>query len=169
MIRQRNIEIIRQACIKANPKIMELKPGCYVRDFFKGIGIMLAAEKDFFQRDCYDIVAILSSFGSSCVAICEILGRPIRLADALLALNFVFSGERGCSPYRIEQFAVTSIGSVFSRTMFPPNMRCSGTFAPTPSRNSRTNACNSLPSCSPAEFPTACCLIDHSSRTVFTR
>lgn len=83
-----NLEIIRKACIKANPEIMELKFGCVIKTkkfsfennletitYDGTIGIdrefgLLGRDNKIFEKD-----------------IIEILGREIRLADVLLALT----------------------------------------------------------------------------------
>ena len=90
MTRQHNIEIIRQACIKANPEIMELKPGCFVRDFLKGAGIVMGVEKNAGESDCYDIFCTESDhevIWQQPRGHLDVLGRPLKLADVLLAME----------------------------------------------------------------------------------
>ena len=88
----RNLEIIREACIKANPEIMELKFGCLIhckdfKDFPNTIrpyaGYKFSKELD------RNVAQVLSSGGQlhQMDENHEILGRPIRLADVLLALD----------------------------------------------------------------------------------
>jgi hypothetical protein len=90
MTRQENIKLIREACIEANPAIMELKPGCYVRDFFKGTSIVMAIEKDAAGKDCYDI--FLTEGDPELIwqqprGDLEVLCRSIRLTDILVAIQ----------------------------------------------------------------------------------
>jgi hypothetical protein len=90
MTRQENIKIIRDACIEANSEIMELKPGCYVRDFFEGAGVVMAIEKDAAGKDCYDIFLTESDpeiIWQQPRGDLDILGRPIRFTDVLLAIK----------------------------------------------------------------------------------
>ena len=82
-----NIEKIREAVIKANPEIVKLKFGCVV--IFAGHKMVLGVDK-------YDIVTYVcrregeqyESGGDFHInRIEEIIGRPIRLSDVLLAME----------------------------------------------------------------------------------
>lgn len=91
-----NLETIRQACIKANPEIMELKFGCriktenMVKDYIK---VICEPFKDS-EKNEY----IYATHGQTAEKIylkpyktenkiIKILGREIRLSDVLLALE----------------------------------------------------------------------------------
>jgi len=99
-----SLEIIRQACITANPIILELKFGCEVEleeeyeyecgifdknfIFLSEIGGGRIADTD----DCFDYTLWLSSKYGQVFSLNEkpdwkIIGRKIGIADVLLALN----------------------------------------------------------------------------------
>src|SRR6476646_3135331 len=101
MTRRRKIEIIRQECIKANPEIMELKPGCHVRDFLSGAGVVIGVEKNAGESDCYDI--FYTEHNPEVIwqqprGHLEVLGRSISLADVLLAMEPI-----GCTTYAADR------------------------------------------------------------------
>ena len=83
-----NYEIIKAACIKANPKLMELTVGCMLkRNFqipFLGEELIFFVDKDEFGRfkgitgEKYCVFTLKE---------CEILGHEPQLSDVLLALN----------------------------------------------------------------------------------
>ena len=78
------IETIRQVCIKANPEIVELKFGCEVIN--NGISRFVTENRG------NEIVTFSGgiSFSNKIKAFMEnfeIIGRPIRLADVLLAIK----------------------------------------------------------------------------------
>lgn len=93
-MKQTNLEIIRKACIKANPEIMEIKRGCIVNlnkqwidpEFWDKDFIIYKTEADKFavtgKHQKSDIGVWLDKSDIS-----EILGREIRLSDVLLALQ----------------------------------------------------------------------------------
>jgi len=101
----KEIEIIRQSCIKANPEIMELKFGCQI----EVTDVLLLGMKGWLKK--YPVITVLSkcsdpnvylvlNFGgcghlktSEIYNCCEILGRPIRLSDVLLALENKFYNQ----------------------------------------------------------------------------
>ena len=118
MTHQQKLEAIRRACVKANPKIVELKPGCefYQKNrktdevlsdavyVFLGRGID-SREINFSLTDRYarDEIGRYDGYAYNEVqseknleGYIEIIGRPIRLADVLL----VFRGRslKGCDP-----------------------------------------------------------------------
>lgn len=85
-----NLQKIREACIKANPEIVELKFGCEVRLKVRGDqGVIIEALRIpsngprgfvYWNKDMGEVrVLFADDF--------EILGRPIRLADVLLAID----------------------------------------------------------------------------------
>lgn len=87
-----NIEIIRKACIAANPSILDLTFGCEVipkQGELSGIVIKV------FENNTVDVIcrkeieeqkAVITLEGCP-VERLEILGRPITLPDVLLAMN----------------------------------------------------------------------------------
>lgn len=83
-----NLDLIRQKCIEANPEIMELKFGCTV---LHNDGETLLVVRWNTSNDSLDTVAIgtASPFESYNLYPSEytVLGRPIRLADCLLAIH----------------------------------------------------------------------------------
>lgn len=83
----KNLEIVREACIKANPEIMELGFGCgvkYGEGIFKHYTLYCGTLSDdkvvLYMWNIGEPIRVskdqLETFG-------EILGRPIRLADVL--------------------------------------------------------------------------------------
>ncbi|HEY9826378.1 MAG TPA: hypothetical protein V6D19_13095 [Stenomitos sp.] len=86
-----NLSLVRAKVVEANPEIMELKFGCEVRHFLKGTAIILAVQKLIGESDCYDLayyklpdpIFERSPFNPNW----DILGRPIRLADVLVAIE----------------------------------------------------------------------------------
>ena len=86
-----NLEIIREACIKANPEIMALEFGCEIKDFFEGTGVVIGIQKYSNESDCYDVAyykipePIIDRSPKNLNW--KILGRPIRLADVLLSIT----------------------------------------------------------------------------------
>ena len=90
--RQEKIEDIRQACIKANPSILDLEFGCKVKidgGFVRDIWDVSRENDD----DCDEITGVLTAADNigmamfSTVNDIKIIGRPIRLADVLYMLN----------------------------------------------------------------------------------
>lgn len=90
-----HLEQIRQACIKANSEIVELKFGCEFR-YFEGLNRYGHRRTPTVKYLCLntqdEIVAYLVSPANTRLEIKkddieEILGRPIRLADVLLAIS----------------------------------------------------------------------------------
>lgn len=81
MTKEQKIEAIRQACIKVNPSILDLKFGCEIA-VFGDRGIFLSS----FLRSYY-VQFGSSSIPQSLISIentIEIIGRPIELADILM-------------------------------------------------------------------------------------
>lgn len=66
------LQFIREKCIEANPEIVELEFGCEVKEKDSG--------EQFFIADRDDMDLMPDAY--------EIIGRPIRLADVLLAIPF---------------------------------------------------------------------------------
>lgn len=93
-MRKRNLQLVREACIKANPEIVELQQGCFVKDFLRGTLEMLAKYEIAGETPVYDYVFR----GEDEVSVArsprgnwDILGRPIRLADVLLVIGNKYS------------------------------------------------------------------------------
>lgn len=110
---ENKLETIRQACIKANPQILELGFGCelnvyYGEDINKREAILLEKgehiadsfpgggehqqdyvpyEKVWLKEPYVDCEQCLDTDKDTNWVIFEILGRPIRLADVLLAIQ----------------------------------------------------------------------------------
>lgn len=92
---QQKIEAIRRACVKANPKIVELKFGCLISGYGHHLSeIVTVGEKYCSFLHSPDLVA--QDRTKTIKQDYEIIGRPIRLADVLL----VFRGRslKGCDP-----------------------------------------------------------------------
>lgn len=98
MTREPNIKIIRGACIAANPAIVELRFGCefkfteeydnYEMGFRNVEDVCIAYRED---TDAYGnpylwINGVCSEYEFTTKEEIEIIGRPIRLADVLLAI-----------------------------------------------------------------------------------
>lgn len=90
MTNQEKIQFIRERCIKANPDIKKLEFGCEVE--WKGAG----ASKGIFIKDKRDDSKSYLFYGSDrvetfdkeqCKEHVSIIGRPIHLADVLLAIQ----------------------------------------------------------------------------------
>lgn len=77
------IDFIRQACIKANPSILNLEFGCEIEIEKFGVGKYLGTTNDFptgwfsLNQEIYPLIGHKY----------KILGRPIRLADVLVAIG----------------------------------------------------------------------------------
>ena len=98
---QEKINTIREACIKANPSIMDLVFGCEV--LYKKTNIIKTCvgrfEADTLTLDFRNgMPQILMMDGYMNPDLTEILGRPIRLADVLLAISktLKFASSEGC-------------------------------------------------------------------------
>lgn len=76
-----NLEIIKSACVRVNPSIMELGFGCELL-----YGDVRTRFMCHFDKEYYEIFPTVN--GNNTVYHTEIiiLGRPIRLADVLLAI-----------------------------------------------------------------------------------
>lgn len=83
-------QIVRQACIKANPSIMELSFGCRIKNGKYGEALILRVEKQEGESDCY--YHVYDRLENPMVALSprhhnwEILGHEPTLADVLLAM-----------------------------------------------------------------------------------
>jgi hypothetical protein len=88
-----NLKTVRDACIRANPQILELGFGCEIIGPF-GKAIVLAKAKEHiegaqkFVGQRYSVLRGRTSSFYARVAIKEILGRKIGLADVLLAIDY---------------------------------------------------------------------------------
>lgn len=78
-----NLQKIKDACIKANPEIMELKFGCEVLMQYSAETQIINTPKN--EGKWFGITNYETAFNPEEVK--EILGRPIRLADVLLAIH----------------------------------------------------------------------------------
>lgn len=99
-----NLEIIKQACIKANPEIMELGVGQKIQhknNPYPHIIIASTVAGSFYS--CYyrsgdiDLIKWLDLEGGVKVGEYKILGREITLADVLLALISNFKLCKDCN------------------------------------------------------------------------
>lgn len=82
MTKQEAIEIINRACVEANPSIMDLTFGCEVVKSDMHSGVVVG--------EAYEQIAYLN-YGEMKVFLApkeqfEILGRPITIADVLVAM-----------------------------------------------------------------------------------
>lgn len=87
-----NLETIRAKCIEANPEIVELKFGCEVRE---GGYIFKVISKSGFEYTNYLILNIQTGGIQPSQLIgaqWNIIGRPIRLSDVMLAYGETKSG-----------------------------------------------------------------------------
>lgn len=85
-----NLETIRVACIKADPSILDLEFGCEVKlkrnlhTRFKGERGMIAGTPEGYAIAFENGHLMMTEDGEDDI---EVLGRPIRLADVLLAIG----------------------------------------------------------------------------------
>lgn len=92
MTNQEKLDFIREKCIEANPSITELKFGCEIK---QGT-IISSAYSPEWKCKCYVVLLDWGSNNQRLVPMgeaMEIIGRPIRLADVLLAFGYVNSQE----------------------------------------------------------------------------
>lgn len=84
------IQFIREVCIKANPDIRKLDFGCVIKDWKRGTGVIIDVQEYEGESDCYD-VAYLDlpdmQVERSPMGNWDIVGRPVRLADFLYAIE----------------------------------------------------------------------------------
>lgn len=97
------LEIIRKACIEANPEIMELKFGCEVHvkglvhtifAFEESEGLYSAILNKPFPEEMKWADYLDCEFTKDAEGV-EILGRPVRLVDVLLAADFKSNSLEG--------------------------------------------------------------------------
>lgn len=94
MITEQKLQAIRRKCVEANPEIMELRDGCIVQyEYVHGgvsmqgafFGRMFGSEKDdqwgLRVKNCVMPIPNKTHFEKTAIR----LGRPVRLADVLLA------------------------------------------------------------------------------------
>lgn len=101
-MREENINTIRRECIKANPEIMELKLGCNIKMFgdSKSEAVILYPHSPEINSPFCTVLCtngdptksfngnyIMHEVDVSSYEGWKILGRPIRLADVLLAIS----------------------------------------------------------------------------------
>lgn len=103
-MKQQYINKIREACIKANPKIMELKFGCEV---IRGSDFGGSPENVFIGNP-YECIQVIGKSNKQVRNpwniddtddLLKILGRPIQLADVLLAIEFRNGQTRGTKDF----------------------------------------------------------------------
>lgn len=80
-----NLEIVRQACIKANPSILELGFGCEINSLGHKYTVVETMIAKVYARRWGEIGP--SSYYILTTGAFEILGRKIGLADVLLAIK----------------------------------------------------------------------------------
>lgn len=89
--RQERIEAVRRACVRANPEIVELKFGCDIVDenkhryTFLHFSPMQLAAMDFTTANVFDGEVVRGI--TFRISKTKIIGRPVRLADVLLAIE----------------------------------------------------------------------------------
>lgn len=90
MTYQQKLEAVRQKCLEVNPEIVELEFGCHVKTAPMGIGapeneycIFTIVGQDINGK--YRLLERRNHISKSSFQ--EIIGRPIRLTDVLLAIN----------------------------------------------------------------------------------
>lgn len=92
-----DLEKIRQACIAANPEIVELKYGCLI--LYKGQRMTFIRNDTAGRPWCYTgwapHVIGDEAFDRLEPAFLKIVGRPIRLADVLLAIGPALQTKKG--------------------------------------------------------------------------
>lgn len=106
MTTQEQIQFIRQKCVEANPDIVKLQYGCWVKrkDYYvPDLLIHIQSYEDFNDVSICEArngeYAIANNYRASTQEISDwiIIGRDIRLADVLLAMN----GKLGDDTYAI--------------------------------------------------------------------
>ena len=98
------IKIIREACIKANPEIVELKFGCEVKKDGEVYTVTIVKDTGTFKNTLEDYLLCVSKSGQAAAlekwVRIEIIGRPIRLPDILLVIPEKFGwavmGKKYC-------------------------------------------------------------------------
>lgn len=88
---QNKLEVIKQKCIEANPSIMELGFGCEIEKDGEIYKLAVETDLSLFSKTTENFWFCVSSKGQA-VSLeknvrTTILGRPIRLADVLLAIR----------------------------------------------------------------------------------
>lgn len=90
-----NIKLIKEKCIEANPEIMELKFGCYINPSVDSVWYVLhelvggyVNAIEIVQDEEHLVYGAKTRIFPK-----EILGRPIRLADILIAIEKVKLGD----------------------------------------------------------------------------
>ncbi len=83
------IKFIREKCIEANPEIVELKFGCEVKIIRSGVRAILISPSEI-DLVAWNLFVPSNPFVDYIEneATFKIIGRPIRLADVLLAYSF---------------------------------------------------------------------------------
>ena len=101
---KKELQDIREACIKANPEIVELKFGCTVK--FKGgkphIIYSTAPTSNF--------IYCVGRFRQLRSNIKEILGRPVRLSDVLLAIGGESTSQKEQESYSVNLSKLCGFG-----------------------------------------------------------
>lgn len=87
MTREQNIEIIRKACIQANPDILKLEFGCEVELNKEAKSERMTVVKLLGKTGEYVVTYQDGTQGLYQPEELKIIGRPIRLADVLLVIN----------------------------------------------------------------------------------
>lgn len=88
MTREQKIEAIRAWCVKANPDIVKLEFGCKVTKKRGSGNIYMAIGEPYALDGAIGCLFLpLDSGTNSEIRMIEIIGRDIRLADVLLAMN----------------------------------------------------------------------------------
>jgi hypothetical protein len=105
------LDTIRRKCIEANPEIVELRFGCKLRH---DSGDMYTVVRK--ERGDWIKTLELGDDDSVMLKFCEILGRPIRLADVLLAMRVEHSEYSVSSAGYFEEWSLNQPPDVFHLT-----------------------------------------------------
>ncbi len=103
MTNEQKLEVIRKACVAANPEIMELKFGCLIKtkDGIQHYGQGLEDSNDGGFRSVDEGCGCCSNNQYYDKGQFEILGREIRLADVLLAIQAKYQKINGYVTYLV--------------------------------------------------------------------
>lgn len=88
-MREQNLKTVRDACIAANPSIADLVFGCRVRYILRSYRYAVITGHTNERNDSISVMDEDSGMPNAISKswITEIIGRPIRLADVLLAIK----------------------------------------------------------------------------------
>ena len=90
------LQTIREACIEANPEIVELKRGCYIKTRWNSDAEILGFSQRISARESAKWFKYMHGITVSTIketSILEIIGRPITLADVLMAIEEKYKAD----------------------------------------------------------------------------